>query len=309
MNTQARKLGLATLAAMSLIACGGGGGTGTGTLNIAITDAPVDGVTEVWVEFDGVTLKPQNGAQIEYLFDTPKSINLKALTDGNVELLFGEEVPAGEYVWMKLAVNAEFDNIFDSYVMEDGGGQVELRVPPDRLKLGNQFTVTQGGETAFVIEWNLRMGLTNPVGQPGYKLQPSLRITDMNEHGTIAGLVDASLLPPVDATCTSDPNTGDGNVVYVFEGLDIMPDDIDGILPDPLTTADVRLNDQGNQEYSVPFLSPGDYTVAFTCQGADDVVPDPETPDLPVEDAIEFTAGINATVFDGQTTTVDFGAT
>lgn len=311
MNTRIWKLGLNALATIALVACGGGSdGTGMGTLTIAVTDAPIDGVTEVWVEFDGVTLKPQNGPQIEYRFDdTPRSINLKALTDGKFELLFGEEVPAGQYIWMKLDVNAEFDSIFDSYVIQDGGGQVELRIPPDRLKLGNEFTVAQGGESAFVIEWNLRMGLTDPVGQPGYKLQPSLRITDMTEHGTITGTVDSSLLPPIDNSCTSDLNSGDGNVVYIFEGSNILPDDVDGILPDPLTTADVRLNNDGNQEYMAPFLSPGDYTVAFTCQGADDVMPDLDNPELPVDDAIAFTAGINATVFDGQTTIVNFDAT
>ena len=309
MNRYGFRRVLAGLAAALVTACGGSGGAGTGTLSVSVTDAPIDGVTEVRVEFDGVTLKPQNGAQLEFRFDdTPKSINLKELTDGKIALLLDEEVPAGPYIWMKLDVNAEFDGIFDSFVIEDGGGQVELRIPPDRLKLGNEFTVVQGGQTAFVIEWNLRMGLTDPVGQPGYKLQPSLRIIDMTEHGTIAGLVDPNLLPPVDSACTSDLNSGDGNVVYVFEGLDVLPDDIDGIVPDPLTTADVRLNDDGNPAYSVPFLSPGDYTVAFTCQGVDDAVPDPENPELPVDDAIEFTDGINATVLDGQTTIVDFDA-
>lgn len=177
MNKQIWKLGFGPMAAIILTACGGGGG-GTGTLNVAVTDAPVDGVAEVWIEFDGVTLKPQNGQQVEYIFNTPKSINLKALTDGKIGLLFGEAVPAGQYIWMKLDVNAEFDNVFDSYVIQDGGGQVELRVPPDRLKLGNQFTVTAGGETAFVIEWNLRMGLTDPVGNLFLQIQhPQCRAT------------------------------------------------------------------------------------------------------------------------------------
>ena len=270
-----------------------------------MTDAPVDGVTEVWVEFTGVTLKPKNGAQVSYVFDTPKSVDLKDLTDGKVQLILDETVTAGDYVWMKLDVNADHDNVFDSYVV-DSTGQVEILVPPDRLKLGNLFTVTAGGGVSFVIEWNLRMGLTNPLGLPGYKLQPSLRITDMNAHGTIAGTVDANLLPPVDTNCTSDQNTGAGNVVYIYQGFDVVPDDHDGIAPDPLTTADVRLDDQGNQSYMAPFLPPGEYTAAFTCQGADDIAPDPDDPGLPVDDAIAFTAGINATVTEGQTTTVDF---
>jgi hypothetical protein len=300
----------ALILALFAAGCGGGGsssgGAGTGTISVRITDAPIDGVAEVWVEFDGITLKPADGEQDEYTF-AARSINLKELTDGKTLLLFDQEVPAGNYNWMKLHVNAEFDGIFDSYVVEDGGGQIELRVPPGRLKLGNGFTVTANGNSAFVIEWNLRMGLTNPVGQPGYKLQPSLRITDMNEWGTIAGTVLPERLPPVAEACTSDMNTGDGNVVYIYAGSDVVPDDIDGSSPEPLTTADVRLDDaSGEYQYMAPFLSPGDYTVAFTCQGRDDRVPDQDQPELDVDDDLDFTPGINARVTDGETTNVDF---
>jgi hypothetical protein len=299
---------LVGLTAVWLSACGGGGGDNVGTLNIAVTDASVDNVTEVWVQFDAVTLKPANGPQQYYQYDTPKDINLKALTNGKFELLLDEQVPAGEYIWIKLHVNAE-ENIRDSYVIEDGGAEIELSIPPDRLKLGNHFTVITGGFTAVVFDWNLRMGLTNPVGQPGYKLQPSLRITDMTEYGNIAGSVDPALLPPTNTSCTSDMNSGDGNVVYVYEGFDVIPDDVDNNTPNPLTTADVRLNiDTGKQEYMAPFLAPGEYTVAFTCQGNMDTMPDPDDVMLDVDDLIEFTPGMNAEVKDGLTTVADFEA-
>ena len=308
MKRSGLNIAFAGIATFALGACGSdGSGGGTGTVNVAVTDATVDNVAEVWVEFDAVTLKPRNGPQQRFEFDAPKAVNLKALTNGKIEMLLDEEVPAGEYIWTKLDVNAEFDGVYDSYVIEEGGGQIELRVPPDRLKLGNEFTVAAGGTTAFVIDWNLRMGLTDPVGQPGYKLPPSLRITDMTEYGTIAGTVDAGLLPPVNDACTSDPNSGAGNVVYIYPGFDVMPDDIDGIAPDPLTTADVVLNpDSGNNEYLATFLPPGDYTVAFTCQGADDVMPDPDNPGLDADDTLTFTPGLNRTVQDGQTTDASF---
>lgn len=287
-----------------ICACGSGGGgsddPAVGMLKVGITDGPVDGVEEIWIEVDGITLKPANGPQQEFLFGTQKTFNLKALTNGKTEVMFEQLVAAGEYNWMKLHVNAD-DGVRDSYVVDELGAEFELRVPPDRLKLGNHFVVTQGGTSSFVIEWNLRMGLTNPVGQPGYKLQPSLRITDMTQHGTIAGTVGTELLTHTD--CTSDnSNTGAGNVVYVFEG-DVTPDDI-GSKAGPLTTADVRLDDNGEQAYSVPFLSPGLYTVAFTCQAADDVIPDEGEPDA--DNAIVFTPGQNATVSHGETTVISF---
>ena len=293
-----------------ICACGSDGGGSSddpavGMLKIGVTDGPVDGVDHIWVEVDGITLKPANGPQQEFLFSTPRAFDLKALNNGKTEVVFEQLVAAGEYNWMKLHVNADFDDMMDSYV-DDDFGRHELRVPPERLKLGIHFVVTQGGTSSFVIEWNLRMGLTNPVGQPGYKLQPSLRITDMTQHGTIAGTVGTELLQPAD--CSSDSNTGEGNVVYVFEGKDVTPDDIDGADVEPLTTADVRLDDNGEQSYSVPFLSPGEYTVAFTCQAVDDVIPDDDAPGADVDNAISFTPGQHATVIHGKTEVISFTA-
>ena len=91
-----------------------------------ITDGPVDGVDEIWVQVDGITLKPAKGPQQEFLFDMPRTLNLKALTNGKTEVMFEQLVAAGEYNWMKLHVNADFDNIIDSYVVVEEGGQVEL---------------------------------------------------------------------------------------------------------------------------------------------------------------------------------------
>lgn len=299
---------------ISLVAaCGGGSGGGSsGSLTLAVTDGPVDGVDQVVVEFTGVTLKPQGGTAFDVVFDAPLAIDLKSLNSGNSELLLdAETVPSGRYEWIRLNVNAEFDTVLDSYVVEEGGGQVELRVPSgdnSGLKLVSGFTVVAGGEAAFVIDWNLREGLVDAPGQQGYKLQPALRITDMQEYGTIAGTVATGLVSA--EGCTSDPNTGEGNTVYVFEGAGVTPDDIDGADPEPLATAEVRLDiGSGNYEYTAAFLAPGAYTVAFTCMATDDQVPDTDNPGPDVDDPIVFTAGVDATVTDGNTTPVNFEQT
>lgn len=298
------------LAISLLAACGGGsGGGGNGSLTLAVTDGPVDGVDQVVVEFTGVTLKPQGGSAFDVVFDLPLAIDLKTLNSGNTELLLdGETVPSGRYEWIRLNVNANFDNVLDSYVVEEGGGQVELRVPSgdnSGLKLVSGFTVVAGGEAAFVIDWNLRQGLVQAPGQQGYKLQPALRITDMQEYGTIAGTVATGLVTA--EGCTSDPNTGEGNTVYIFAGAGVIPDDIDGAEAEPLATAEVRLDiGSGNYEYMAPFLAPGAYTVAFTCMAADDQVPDSENPGADVDDPIVFTGGVDATVTDGNTTPINF---
>src|SRR5262245_22348665 len=104
-----RFLKTCALAAMcaALAACGDDGGS-TGQITVAVTDSPVDYAEAVVVQFTGVELKPSGGEVITRDFTTPKTIDLRALDGGErVLLLDGEEVPAGEYSWMRLKVVAD----------------------------------------------------------------------------------------------------------------------------------------------------------------------------------------------------------
>ena len=296
----------------TLAACGGGsggvsGGEPTGTLTIILTDAPVDDVTEVWVEFSGVTLQPQGGGSaIEIPFPGPLTVDLMSLTDGISEtLLASEPIPAGAYNWVELHVNAEFDgNDTDSYVTTDIGGQeeVELEIPGGAqtgLRFVSGLTITADQETSFLIDWDLRMGLVNPPGQPGYFLRPALRIIDMTQFGTLSGSVEASLV--MDMSCTNDLNADTGNAVYVFSGSDVVPDDIDDVDPNPVATAAVSQDQAGQYRYEL-LLSPGVYTAAFTCQASDDHADVDDSILMP----IAFVQRTNVTVVNGGTVILDF---
>ena len=207
-----------------------------------MTDAAVDYVNVVNVRFTGVTLKPQSGDVLTFEFSEAKNIDLLALQDGRTEeLLPAIRVPAGRYNWIRLAVLAEFDNVFDSYAMLDDGTQVELRVPggsESGLKLVSGFTVTQDQATNIVVDWDLRKALTDPSGQPGMHLRPALRVTDMASFGTLSGTVDTALIEG--ENCTNDLLADTGNAVYVYAGDVAEPQDISDQDSDPITTATVR---------------------------------------------------------------------
>ena len=299
------------LAALGLVtACGGGGGasapeTGqTGILSIAITDAAVENVDVVNVRFTGVTLKPQSGESMEFVFDTPLDIDLLTLQNGNTAELLGDTVvPVGPYNWIRLAVEAEFDNVFDSYaILSDTQEQVELRVPSGSqsgLKLVSGFTVTADQSTNIVVDWDLRMALTAPQGQPGLFLRPALRVTDMSSYGTLEGTVDSALVE--DADCNNDLVAGTGNAVYLYPGEVLDPLDIRGAETDPVVTATVSKDSEEVYRYSVTYLSAGEYTAAFTCDAALD---EPDT-----EDEIVLAPVLTGIVIsEGVTTTVDFEA-
>jgi hypothetical protein len=332
------KTGLATVALGALVGCssGGGGdsaasntnGTGniggqTGTLTIGLIDSPRFDVDQIWVELDSMAIKPEDGEAIEFDFDPNITIDLLTLDADNAELLLdGAVVPAGKYNWIRFDVNAEFDGNLDSWVREIDGGmqelQVELRVPSGDLRLVSGFTVTANQETSFLIDWDARKGLVKPPGQPGFMLRPAFRIIDMTAFGTLSGMVAMDLITPAteDNLCDADGEDPDiGNIVYVFEGHGATPDDIDGIEADtdpnldPVATIEVSQK-EADYVYSA-ILSPGDYTVAFTCQGGLD---DPEADELdlvtePAPDpGMLFTEGVDITIEADAETVVDFGA-
>src|SRR5829696_5635843 len=109
----------------SLLALGGCGGgddstSKTGTLNLGLTDGPVDAADAVVVQFSGVELKPVNGAAFSVDF-APKTIDVLGLQGTNrAMLLDGETVPAGDYEWMRLKVNADPDIAGDTYITVNG---------------------------------------------------------------------------------------------------------------------------------------------------------------------------------------------
>ena len=291
---------VAFLLAAFITACGGSGdgSSDTGLLTLGLTDAPVDEVYAVNLQITGVSIKPQEGPALNFEFPAPVDVDLLSLRDGNVfNLLDGETVAAGRYNWIELHANADLDGVFDSYVMEtETGGMIELRTPSGSTRFVSGFVVTAGQDNAFTLDWNVRRALTDPEGLDGWHLTSAHRLIDMTEYGSLSGTVADALV--MDPSCTSDAE-GNGNVVYVYPGHDAIPDDL-GSAAEPLTSAPVSVDDHmaGAYAYTVPFLDPGQYTLAFTCQGLDD---DPDTDESGAEE-IAYGGQVNADVAAGQDT-------
>ncbi|VAX34529.1 putative lipoprotein [hydrothermal vent metagenome] len=268
---------LTVLLALSLTGCGS---SDTGTLSLSVTDAPVDGAVSIVVQFTGVQLLSTSGELLTFNFETPKTIDLLKLQGGDSALLLDNiSVPEGDYPVISLKVNAE-QGVLDSYIELADGTKHSLWIPSANetgLMLTQGCSVTANGVADFVIDFDLRKSVFDPDANLGedYILKPALRMVDNTEAGSIAGTVDVALT--TDATCTS------GNAVYIYEGLNVTPDDV-GSQVEPVATTLIT----DTNTYKAAFLEPGDYTVAFTCQAADD---NPKT-----DDAITFVGAVNVTV-------------
>jgi hypothetical protein len=308
-----RKIGRAApaLATMALVACSGGGDspapTGPSKISISLMDAPVDGVTAVYVKITSMWIKPQGGPAVQLpLTSTPMTVNLMELTDTNAAILIDEAViEPGSYEWLAMDVAAE-RNVRDSYVMTETGGEeeIELRVPSNRVRLVGGFEVPPNESLQLLFDWDMRQGLVYPPGQHQYMLKPAFRMLDVTAFGVLKGTIAAATvgtsLDPAVNNCASDDKVDlkVGNVVYVFEGS-VTPDDIDGT-GDAVATVEATPNAAGDYVYRT-LLEPGSYTVVFSCEAGND---DPEA-----DDDITFLNPVGSTnpvASQGNTTIVNF---
>ena len=289
------------LLSLVLAGCGDGGSSGGtgGSLNLGVTDAPVDGVTKVVIEFSEVQVHSSTGDTLDFVLPAPQQIDLLALAGGKHALLLDHQaLAAGQYEWIRLFVNEA-----DSYVMTDTGAQHALHIPSNAqtgLKLNRPFTLAANGVASFIVDFNLHQSLHLPQGngQP-YLLRPTLRIVDAVTTGSINGTVDANLVTAPGCADAVASNGTVGGSVYVYSGSDMTPVDINTnrSAGQPASNASVTLNN-GTWEYTAAYLEPGAYTVAFTCQSSLD---EPDT-----TDNITFQNPANVTVGGAQTTTHNF---
>jgi hypothetical protein len=307
---------------LTLAACGGGGGDSatTGTLSVAITDTPADeGIAVANIQFSGIQVQTAGGELHTFDYDPPRNIDLAALQDGlSEDLLRDTALPAGQYTWIRLLVNAE-ENVADSYVLFESGEEYPLHIPSSDLsglKLVRPFNLPVNSEADFIIDWDLAMAINCPPGQvegdiPLCFLHPALRVLDRAEAGSIWGTVDEALVY-IDETDAERCAPDGGNRAYLFEkpaDAATLVDDIDPLADDGraqvLATAEVRYDLVDlKYRFKFGFVAPGDYTVAFSCSAIAD---DPGVDDYPdVQGSLfDFEAEMDLTVVDATRTDVD----
>ena len=231
-------------------------------------------------------------APLTFNFSTPRQIDLMQQQNGNsASLLNGVSLPAGNYAWIRLMVDASKSTI----TLSDGSVYL-LTVPSGAetgLKLVHGFTVAEGGVVNFTIDFDLRRSIVLANGQ--YILKPVLRIMNNVDVGRITGSVSNTFT--LGATAITDPACMPA--AYVYAGAGVTPVDINPTSAvQPVVTATVRLDDSsGNYIYSAGFLAPGSYTVALVCAAGDN----PAT-----ADTLTFSTPKNATVTSDAATAVNF---
>ncbi|MDH5544946.1 MAG: DUF4382 domain-containing protein [Gammaproteobacteria bacterium] len=267
-------------------------GCGQGNFSLSITDAPVDGASNVYVQFTGIELKSAKNEDVVVDFEQAKRIDLLALQGENSEpLLQGQVLSPGDYQSITLKV----DSSPNTSTIVVNGAEYSLEIPSGSesgLKMVRGFTVPVIGSADFTVDFDLRKSVV--LSNQGYKLKPALRLIDNVEVGHIKGNVDGTTL--------SSNGCGDsGNAIYVFQGENATPSDMDssGSITAVLTSASLALDVINNTyHYEVGFLPSGSYTLALTCEANLD---NPEQ-----GDSLNFIAQNNVLAEAKKTTIQDF---
>jgi hypothetical protein len=262
-----------------------------GNLTLRITDSPITDAERIVVQFSGVEIKPLNATNPEVFdFSTPRQIDLLALEGGDTEILVDDEVmPAGEYEWIRLKVNAGRD-ARDSYIDLRDGSRHALFMPDGSetgLTLRRAFIIGAASAHDFIIDFDLRKSVVRTGGllRREYELRPALRLVDNLEVGRLDGHVDNSL---VGGRCVP--------AAYLFTGANVVPDDV-GSRTEPLASTSVHFDsDPGVWHFILAFIPAGTYTLAFTCEANRD--------NADTDDRMVFSRSRNVTIAAGLTTTV-----
>ena len=234
--------------------------------SLRLTDAPIDGVVAVVVQFTEVRVRSTDGAWTSYVFESPASIDLLSLQGSKTaDLLVNMPLDDGDYDEIRLFVD---EAPMATYVDLGSAGVKELEIKNGSkkgIKVSGEFSVSESRKASFVLDFDLRKSVKLKKGK--YELKPKLRLVEQFSSGHIRGMVDPAKLT-LAAGC-SDDDVDTFNAVYVFKGHGAKVRDIDLSKKKPkgpLSTTLIKY-DAATQSYmyEAAFLPAGEYTVAYTC--------------------------------------------
>jgi len=273
-----------------------GAGSNRSSFSLRLTDAPIDGLSRVVLQFIAVEMKRESGGWAKYTLPAPEAIDLLALQGlTTADLLVQMPIEAGDYKQVRFIVDAA---PMANYVEVTGGGMQELVVTNPStigLKVRQKFTIPEDRLMNFTVDFDLRKSVKKNKDNGRYKFKPKMRLVVDSDVGFIRGTVDPRLL--IDPSC-SDPDVDTHNAVYVFRGHDVTPDDINELSSqniEPLITAPIKYDTtSGLYVYEAAFLPHDNYTIAFTCNA--------DLEDLEADDNLPFFYTRNASVLVTDTT-------
>lgn len=227
------------------------------------TDAPADpDISRVEANVLGLDFRRDDGTSVTLEFRTGELVDLIDLTEGDPLRLFtDEQLPPGRYTGVRL--------LFDE---DEGENTVTAGNDEFPLLLANgEFAAVaflvedeERSQEKLTLMLDLRQSLSFDEARAEYTLAPRLRAIRTDDAARIEGTVTV--------VCPAGTSLTTGGAVYLFSGAGVQADDLDGTGAEPLATTRVVNPVIARPRYALRFLPAGDYTLALTCKGDEDVL-------------------------------------
>lgn len=262
------------------------------TLDLAVTGT--DALSSVVLPVSNVHLLDESGTTLfSRTPDADVSGNLLDFGVGEtVELVSIDDLAEGTYTGLALS----FDQSRATITGTDGN-TFAVTMSDTMQFADTDLDVTDTASLHFLIVLDLRFSVSNQTGTLGsYYVRPNLRIVDRDNQGSIGGSVSAVFVESDD--CRAGRPTTQGVAVYVYSGSVTAPGDFEAgstSASSPIASAAVA-DSNGSYAFSMPYLSPGTFTLAVTCQGDQE---DPLT-----DQGLSFSSTQTVTVVKDQETSV-----
>lgn len=277
---------LAVIAMFAVLA----GCEGEVTMDLA-TELPADpDVNQVVANIRGLEFTTSGGGSETLEFSDSQQLDFMDYSnDNNVLRLFtSESLSDGTYTGVRLLFDQDLND--DAFVTLQAGTEFPLNVVDgDYAPLNFTIEERESSDDSFTLMLDLRQSLSFNDDNDEYTLTPVLRTVETSEASRIDG--------DISVTCPTGDSLSRG-AVYLFQGENVTPDDIDGDPIEPFATAPVFTSTDGASFfYSLRFLQEGDYTLAVSCTGNDE--------DSATNEDLEFRNIINVSVDNGESVTLD----
>ncbi|WP_161965792.1 DUF4382 domain-containing protein [Steroidobacter cummioxidans] len=247
---------LSVIALLALLA----GCEGSVTMDLATALPANPNITEVVANIRGLEFSTGSGSKT-LEFSSSEQVNLIILAENNgvLRLFTDEQLSEGNYTGVRLLFDENRPN--ETFVSTAAGTRFPLNLANgDFAALRFNVEDNERSTDSFTLVLDLRKSLSFDIGSAQYTLTPSMHTVETARASSIEGTVSG--------TCPAGQSLARG-AVYLFQGRDVTPDDIDGTGVEPFATSPVFTS--GNSFfYTLSFLPAGDYTLAVTCIGNDD---------------------------------------
>ncbi len=254
------------------------------------TEEPADpAIRQVVAGLAGLQFEKSDGSTEALEFTASESVNLNGFQNGSLLTLFtNEPLPPGTYTGVRLLFDT---NTSGRFVTDSLARRFQLLLAAgDYADFDFVVEKEKSSRRDITLTLDLRQSLSLDSTTGVFTLTPVLRSVVVADASIIAGTVAV--------TCDPGASLAQGGAVYLFRGLNVVPDDRGGAGDPPYATGALTFSSvTGQFSYRLLDLPAGDYTLAATCDGT---LENPTT-----NDALVFRGNTNVRVPRDTVATVD----